>query len=63
MTDKRLFEETFPVKGNMKEKGKEAAITTQSESMSNLDRLLAGVDGDNLHKEVDTGPAVGKEIW
>jgi len=58
-----LIEETFPVKGNMKEKGKEAAITTLSEPMSNLDRLLAVIDGDNLHKEVDTGPVAGKETW
>lgn len=63
MTDKRFIEETFPAKGNMKEKGKEAAKTTLSESMSNLDHLLAGVVGDNLHQEVDTGPAAGKETW
>lgn len=28
-----------------------------------LDRLLAGVNKDNLHGEVDTGPAVGNEVW
>lgn len=28
-----------------------------------LDSLLAGVTEDNLHGEVDTGPAVGKEAW
>jgi antitoxin MazE len=28
-----------------------------------LDELLAGVTEDNLHGEVDTGPAVGDEIW
>ncbi|TET80119.1 AbrB/MazE/SpoVT family DNA-binding domain-containing protein [candidate division TA06 bacterium] len=28
-----------------------------------LERLLAGVNKDNLHGEVDTGPAVGSEVW
>lgn len=28
-----------------------------------LARLLAEVTEDNLHHEVDTGPAVGAEVW
>ena len=32
-------------------------------SQSRLDKLLAGVTDDNLHAEVDTGHAVGKEAW
>lgn len=28
-----------------------------------LDDLLAGVTDENLHQEVPTGPAVGKEVW
>jgi len=28
-----------------------------------LAQLLKGVTDENLHDEVDTGPAVGKEIW
>ncbi len=28
-----------------------------------LDDLLAGVTEDNRHGEVDTGPAVGREVW
>jgi antitoxin MazE len=28
-----------------------------------LDELLAGITDDNLHGEVDTGPAVGAEVW
>jgi len=28
-----------------------------------LDELLAGITKDNLHNEVDTGSAVGNEIW
>ncbi len=28
-----------------------------------LDRLLAGVTEQNLHREVETGPATGNEVW
>lgn len=28
-----------------------------------LSRLLAGVTEDNVHREVETGPAVGAEAW
>lgn len=28
-----------------------------------LEDLLAGVTPENLHGEVDTGPAVGREVW
>ncbi len=28
-----------------------------------LDQLLAQVTDDNLHREFDTGPAVGNEMW
>ena len=28
-----------------------------------LDELLAGITKDNLHNEVDTGFAVGNEVW
>jgi antitoxin MazE len=28
-----------------------------------LARLLADVTEDNLHHEVETGPAVGREVW
>lgn len=33
----------------------EAALT--------LDGLLAQVTEDNLHREVETGPAIGNEVW
>ncbi len=33
------------------------------ESAPTLEELLAEVNDDNLHSEVDTGPAVGREIW
>ncbi|CAG1002674.1 Antitoxin MazE [Methylophilaceae bacterium] len=28
-----------------------------------LDELLSGITGNNLHKPVDTGAPVGKEVW
>jgi antitoxin MazE len=28
-----------------------------------LDELLAGINKKNLHHEVETGPAVGNEVW
>ncbi len=28
-----------------------------------LDQLLTGITDDNLHAEIDTGPAVGREAW
>jgi antitoxin MazE len=28
-----------------------------------LERLLAGVKSDNIHHEIDTGSAIGDEIW
>jgi len=28
-----------------------------------LEELLAGITKDNLHNEIDTGPAVGNEVW
>ena len=28
-----------------------------------LEELLAGITEQNLHREIDYGPAVGKEVW
>ena len=28
-----------------------------------LDELLAGITQDNLHQEIETGTAVGNEVW
>ncbi|MDO8311847.1 MAG: AbrB/MazE/SpoVT family DNA-binding domain-containing protein [Sideroxyarcus sp.] len=28
-----------------------------------LDELLGGITGKNLHKPIDTGAPVGKEVW
>ena len=28
-----------------------------------LEELLAGVSPNNIHREIETGPKVGKELW
>lgn len=38
-------------------------IRPQCEEPLRLDDLLQAVTKGNLHREWDTGPAVGKEIW
>lgn len=38
----------------MKEKLVQAAAETA---------MLAGINQNNIHHEVDTGPVIGKEIW
>jgi len=43
-------------------KGKIVITPIQAPSWT-LDELLAGVTKENLHDEIDTGFAVGKEIW
>ncbi|MBN2393633.1 MAG: AbrB/MazE/SpoVT family DNA-binding domain-containing protein [Anaerolineae bacterium] len=37
------------------------ARTTEPEY--NLDELLAQITEENLHREIDTGPLVGNELW
>jgi len=38
-------------------------ITPVSQPKPTLKQFLAKITKDNLHNEVDTGPAVGKETW
>ena len=38
-------------------------IVTPVAAAYTLDELLAGVTDENIHSEVDTGPAVGRESW
>lgn len=38
-------------------------ITPVAKPKQTLKQLLAKITKDNLHKEVDTGPARGNEIW
>jgi antitoxin MazE len=38
-------------------------IAPLEQSMPDLETLLAQVTKDNLHAEIDLGPAAGKEEW
>jgi antitoxin MazE len=38
-------------------------ITPVIEPELTLDDLLAGITDENLHHEIDAGPAVGNEVW
>ncbi len=44
-------------------RGTELVITPVKRPDLKLADLLAGVTEDNLHGEIDTGAAVGKETW
>ena len=44
-------------------RGTELIVTPLNEERLTLEDLLAEVTEDNLHGEVDTGPAVGREVW
>jgi len=41
----------------------ELVVRPLSEPLWSLEPLLAEVTDENLHREVDTGPAVGHEVW
>ena len=28
-----------------------------------IDELVSKINSDNLHKEIETGPSIGNEIW
>jgi antitoxin MazE len=38
-------------------------VTPVAHPKPRLDQMLVKINKDNLHHEVDTGPAVGNEIW
>jgi antitoxin MazE len=38
-------------------------VTLVSAPSWELDELLVGITKDNLHTEIDTGIAVGNEVW
>lgn len=44
------------------EKGRLIVVPSRGSSLT-LESLLAQVTKDNLHGEIDTGPAVGREQW
>ena len=43
--------------------GNQLCITPVSEATLTLEKLLDGVNGANLHGEIETGPARGNEVW
>lgn len=38
-------------------------LTPILEPAPSLEELLSKVTAENIHREVDSGPAVGKELW
>jgi antitoxin MazE len=38
-------------------------LTPVDEPKYTLEQLLAGVTEENIHREVDWGPAMGNEVW
>ena len=38
-------------------------VSPAKEPKYTLEELLAGVTKENIHQEIDFGPAVGKEAW
>jgi antitoxin MazE len=41
----------------------DALVIRVASSEISLEQLLASITDDNLHGEVDTGPAIGAEVW
>ena len=41
----------------------DALVIRVATSEISLEQLLASITDDNLHGEVDTGPAIGAEVW
>ena len=55
------FDQDTPVSLNI-EKGR-LVITTLVEDEYDLEYLLNQITEDNIHQEIETGGAVGKEVW
>lgn len=43
--------------------GRDLVISPAKPRSFTLEQLLRGITDENLHEEVATGPAVGKEVW
>lgn len=41
----------------------DGVLTVRVNSDLTLEQLLADITDENLHGEIDTGPAVGAEVW
>ena len=55
------IEEDSPVEMSL-EKGKLVIVSSRKPEFT-LKQLLSRVDAANLHREIETGPPVGKEVW
>ena len=44
-------------------KGKIVVVPCNPQSKYSLDKLLAGVTKKNIHREIESGTAVGDEAW
>jgi antitoxin MazE len=48
---------------NVKEEHGRIVIEPEQPEIFSLEDLLDGITSANLHHSIDTGPAVGREIW
>ncbi len=61
LADEAGLKDNSPVQLTLRDK--QLIIAPVAKATLNLDALLAQVTDINLHREVDTGPAVGGEAW
>jgi len=47
----------------VKEENGRIVIEPDRSGVFSLETLLGGITKDNLHQPVETGPAVGREVW
>ena len=61
LADEAGLKVNSPVKLSLRDK--KLVIAPVVKPALSLEQLLAQVTQDNLHREVDTGPALGGEAW
>ena len=61
LADEAGLKDNSPVKLSLRDK--KLVIAPVVKPALSLEQLLAQVTQDNLHREVDTGPALGGEAW
>lgn len=61
LADEAGLKDDSPVHLTLRDK--QLVIEALVQEPLSLDILLAQITAENLHREVDTGPAVGGEIW
>lgn len=55
------LQEESPIEISVRER--ELVIAASPPPPLTLEALLAGITDENLHGEIETGPAVGNEVW